>query len=80
MGDDKTDIKSIRTLNRIVTWTNQGLEYEADQRHAELIIQEMGLTESCRTHETPSSKPDKTEIKEEKGFNEMRRISNCAKL
>ena len=59
----KKDIKSIRILNRIVTWTNQGLEYEADQRHAELIIQEVGLTESCRTHETPSSKPDKKDIR-----------------
>ena len=68
MGDGNEDTKSIIILNRIVTWTDQGLEYEADQRHAEIIIKEVGLTENCRTHETPSSKPDKKDIKEEKGF------------
>ena len=31
-----------RILNRIVRWTPQGWEYEADQRHAELIVKAMG--------------------------------------
>ena len=30
-------------LNRTVRWTAHGLEYEADQRHAELIIQHAGV-------------------------------------
>ena len=27
------DVKSIRILNRVVQWTEVGIEYEADQRH-----------------------------------------------
>ena len=30
-----------RVLNRIIRFTTEGIEYEADQRHAELIVQEM---------------------------------------
>ena len=28
----------IAVLNRTLRWTPQGLEYEPDQRHAELIV------------------------------------------
>ena len=37
MGPRPEDIKSVRILNRIATWTNEGIEYESDQRHAEII-------------------------------------------
>ena len=40
--EDKERSES-RILNRIVRWTPEGGEYEADQRHAELIIQAMGM-------------------------------------
>ena len=30
---------SIRIVNRVVQWTNDGISYEADQRHAEIIVQ-----------------------------------------
>ena len=36
LGWSEGDDKSIRILNRVVTCTEQGLEYEADQRHAEI--------------------------------------------
>ena len=45
LGPDNGDNKSVRILNRIVTWTNEGIRYEADQRHAELIIRHMGLSD-----------------------------------
>ena len=35
-----------RILNRIVRWTSSGFEYEADLRHADLIIKELGLEEA----------------------------------
>ena len=37
LGPGRSDDKSVRVLNRIVTWTEDGLEYEADQRRAELM-------------------------------------------
>ena len=43
LGPGRNDDKSVRILNRIVTWTDEGLEYEADQRHAELIVRELDL-------------------------------------
>ena len=35
--------KSVRVLNRIVSWDDQGLVYEPDQRHAEIIVRDLGL-------------------------------------
>ena len=40
------DTGSIRILNRIVEWTGKGLRYEADQRHADIIVKELGLSGS----------------------------------
>lgn len=37
LGPGERDDKTVRILNRIVTWTEEGIEYEADQRHAEII-------------------------------------------
>ncbi len=42
-----------RILNRIVTVTENGLEYEADQRHAEILIRDMGIDESSKGVVTP---------------------------
>ncbi len=38
-----TELNEITVLNRIIRWTRQGLEYEADPRHAEIIVNELGL-------------------------------------
>jgi hypothetical protein len=45
LGPDNEDDKSIRILNRIVEWTPHGIRYEADQRHAEIIIKDLNLDE-----------------------------------
>ena len=42
-GEFCDEKQEARILNRIVRWAPQGWEYEADQRHAELIIQAMGM-------------------------------------
>ena len=43
----------MRVLNRMIQWAEEGLEYAADQRHAELIIQEMGLKEGNNSVNAP---------------------------
>ena len=53
MGEREEDIKSVRILNRIVTYTESGVEYESDQRHAEIIITQMGLRERSKGVVTP---------------------------
>ena len=52
LGPDRDDMKEIRILNRILRWTSTGLEYEADQRHAEILVQRLGLEQS-RSVNTP---------------------------
>ena len=42
LGPGPSDLKSIRILNRIVEWAEDGILYEADQRHVEICLREMG--------------------------------------
>ena len=42
-------------MNRIVTVVNSGLEYEADQRHAEILMRDMGIDEGSKGVVTPGS-------------------------
>ncbi len=44
---------SVRILNKIVTVTDQGLEYEADQRHAEILMEDMCIGERSKGVATP---------------------------
>ena len=46
IGPGDKDDKSIRILNRVVEWTEEGISYEADQRHAEIIMAGLGLEEN----------------------------------
>ena len=43
LGPANSNDKSVRILSRIITWTEEGIRYEADQRHAEIIIRQLGL-------------------------------------
>ena len=42
----------VKILNRIVRWTASGLEMEADPRHSELVVKQLGL-EGCRPLSSP---------------------------
>ena len=41
-NDEEGEVKEARILNRIIRMTRGGWEYEANQRHADLIIKEAG--------------------------------------
>ena len=47
--------REVRILNRVLTWTQDGITYEADQRHAELIVDGMGVSKPVTT---PGSRED----------------------
>ena len=49
--------QEVRVLNRIITWNQQGIEYEADPRHVEVMLTEVGLTE-CTHVTTPGTSTD----------------------
>ncbi len=56
-------------LNRLVTVASGGLEYEADQRHAEILMKDMGINEGskgvtmpgCNGQGGPEAKGDRSE-------------------
>ena len=54
---------SVRILNRVVTVTDEGIEYEADQRQSEIIVRELGLESKSKTVVTPGIKDSSGEAK-----------------
>ena len=59
LGPEKGHKQEVRVLNRVLRWTAEGIAYEPDQRHGELVIKELGLeggkavTSPWTTAETP---------------------------
>ena len=53
IGPEDSDDKSIKLLNRVIEWTPEGIRYEADQRHAEIIIESLGLRDNSKSVNTP---------------------------
>ena len=54
LGPHKHHDKEIRVLNRIIPWTPQGIEYEADPRHVEVMLEELG-PQNCTHAGTPGT-------------------------
>jgi len=46
LGPSKNDKKQVKVLNRIISWTDTGVEYETDPRHVELILKELQLKDA----------------------------------
>ena len=57
LGHGEGKNAEIRILNKVVRMTEAGIELEADPRHAELVIKELGL-ESARPSLVPGSKTE----------------------
>ncbi len=57
LGPGPDQSRQVRILNRVVSWSREGLQYEADQRHAEIIVADLGL-ESAKPLTTPGSRED----------------------
>ena len=55
LGPGDQDLKEVRVLNRVIRWTDESIEYEADQRHAEIVTKEMGL-DGSNSVKTPGVK------------------------
>ena len=69
LGRGKDDLKDMRVPSRIVRIADDGLRYEADPRHAELLAKSLNL-ENCKFMVTPVAKlpvdnnhgPDKEDV------------------
>ena len=60
LGPSSPHKQEIRVLNRTLRWTAEGVEYEADQRHGELIVKGMEMENAA-----PAPIPGVTYTKEE---------------
>ena len=47
LGPGLEDAKEITVLNRVLRWTEAGLEYEADPRQCERLLEGLGLDSGC---------------------------------
>jgi hypothetical protein len=53
LGGDSGQVSELRILNRIVRWTREGLTYEADPRHADILM--TGIAGAARALSTPGT-------------------------
>ena len=65
IGPGSDDAKEGVVLNRVIRWTDEGLEYEADPRQAEKLVAECGLTGS-NTMATPGLRASFAEVEKDK--------------
>ena len=48
LGPGPEDCKELTVLNRVLRWTDDGLEYEADPKHRWFLLEKLGLEEDSR--------------------------------
>ena len=56
LGPDSGDMKEMRILNRMVRWTKECVEYEADDKHARAIVAELNLGQDSKGSDLPLPK------------------------
>ena len=57
--------QELRVLNRVVRRTQDGYEWEADQRHAEILARELGLTPESKPVACPGRKVTQKEVEDD---------------
>ncbi len=61
LGADAGDVKEVRVLNKVIRYTSEGLELEADPRHAELVVRDLEV-EGSKTFRTPGVKVENKQV------------------
>ena len=62
LGPDEGDDKEVSIWGRMVRWTEEGLEYEADPRHRKLVLEHFGFEEGGKGLATTGDKEKKDDI------------------
>eukprot|EP00973_Karenia_brevis_P096115 12430674-Karenia_brevis.AAC.1 len=70
IGPEERDKKQLKVLNRFITYTSEGIEYESDPRHAEIIVKELGL-EECNPVCTPGMQDEPVRKDDEAALDEI---------
>ena len=53
IGPDGDDLKETRILNRMVRWTDDGIEYEADDKYTRTIVADLSLQTDSKGSDVP---------------------------
>ena len=64
LGPDKGETRELTILNRVIRWTDQGLSWEPDARHAEAIIRDMEIFDGKGVCSPGVKDPEKRKSKE----------------
>jgi hypothetical protein len=56
LGGSQGELREMRVLNRVIQWTPAGLRYEADPRHAEIVVRGVAGAERALSAPGTSSK------------------------
>ena len=66
LGPAPSDCKELTILNRVIRWTESGVEYEADPRQGERLLEGLGLDDGCKPTATPGLKAIVDALKDDK--------------
>ena len=78
LGPEERNKRELRIPNRTVSWTKEGMQYEGDQRHAEVMIQELGL-ENQKPLSTPGAPEIMAEIEKEEEVKDKEELHRQAR-
>eukprot|EP00973_Karenia_brevis_P018805 2576858-Karenia_brevis.AAC.1 len=48
LGPEEGDDKEVTILGRLVRWTEEGIEYEADPKHRKIVMDYFGFNEKTK--------------------------------
>ncbi len=82
LGSGSSDLKEAKILNRVVQWSADGLSYEADPRHVELLAKTLSMQaeapRSASGAKNPAGHDAQEEEEEELVGSEARLFRACA--
>ena len=81
IGGEEGDERRVRVLNRLITWVpGTGVQYEADPRHAQVLIKELLEGKKKRPVVTPGMKEEHEDTKRrEEGITKVKKEGNGKK-
>ena len=68
LGSGKRDVHEIEILDRNLTWTEEGLEYEGSDKHRRGLLEGLGLNEESKTVNSAAVKPKEIGQEEDTGM------------
>ena len=66
LGPDPRGTHGIALLNRVLSWNSEGIQYEADQRHVEILLETTGY-QDVKGVVTPGINEPESAVQEDDG-------------